>query len=286
VRALILCLLLTAVAGADELRKDVEALAFPRNVQNPGSLTKALNYLNKELVEAGYKPRKQVYSLGTNLIAERKGSEHIVVVGAHYDTVPGCPGADDNGSGCAAVLALARRFPENPKGKTLRFVLFANEEPPNFQRDGLMGSIIYADACKQRGDKIDAMFSLETMGFYSDAKGSQKNPLGTRTSDTGNFIALVGHPESKALADEVMQLYQSPVPMEKVIAPDLVPGIGWSDHWAFWRRGYPALMVTDTALYRNPNYHRESDTPETLDYRRFGQVVDGLAKVVKTLTNR
>jgi len=285
VRALILLLVLS-VAGADELRKDVEALAFPRNVQNPGSLTRALKYLTKELKAAGYKPRQQVYSLGTNLIAERKGSEHIVVVGAHYDTVPGCPGADDNGSGCAAVLALARRFPENPKGKTLRFVFFANEEPPNFQRDGLMGSILYADACKRRGDKIDAMFSLETMGFYSDAKGSQKNPLGTRTSDTGNFIALVGHPESNSLADEVMQRYQSPVPMEKVIAPDLVPGIGWSDHWAFWRRGYPALMVTDTALYRNPNYHRESDTPETLDYKRFGQVVDGLEKVVKTLTNR
>lgn len=283
---LLIFLLLFSGVWADELRQDVEALAFPRNVQNPGSLDKALQYLTKELTKAGYKPHKQVYSLGTNLIAERKGTEHVVIVGAHYDSVPGCPGADDNGSGCAATLALARRFPANPKGKTLRFVFFANEEPPYFQNDGQMGSILYADACKKRGDKIDAMLSLETMGYYSDRKGSQKHPLGTKAGDKGDFIALVGHPESNKLADQVLGLYQSPVRMEKVIGFDVIPGIGWSDHWSFWRRGYPALMVTDTALYRNPNYHTARDTPEKLDYKRFGQVVDGLEKVLRTLTNR
>lgn len=285
-RALIALLLITALAGADELRRDVEALAFPRNHKAPGSLDKALRYLSKELITAGYKPHKQTYKWGSNLIAERKGTEPIVVIGAHYDTVPGCPGADDNGSGCAAVLALARRFRENPKGKTLRFVLFANEEPPYFQRQGMMGSTIYADACKKRGDKIEAMFSLETMGYYSDRKGSQTHPVGTQPSDIGNFIALVGHPESEPLADKVLKLYRSPVTMEKVIAPDAVPGIGWSDHWSFWRRGYPALMLTDTALYRYPQYHTPQDTPEKLDYPRFAQVVGGFEKVLRSLTSR
>lgn len=277
-------MLLASLAAADELRKDVEALAFSRD--NPAALKKAAAYLTGELRKAGYQPRRQAYAEGLNLIAERKGTDHIVVVGAHYDSVPGCPGADDNGSGCAAVLALARRFPENPKGKTLRFVFFDKEEPPYFQQDGRMGSLAYAQACKKRGDKIDAMFSLETMGYYSAKKGSQKHPLGTQAGDVGDFIALVGHPESAKLADQVLKLYQGPVRMEKVIAPDLVPGIGWSDHWSFWKRGYPALMVTDTALYRNPNYHTPRDTPEKLDYTRFAQVVDGLEKVLRTLTSR
>lgn len=287
---LVLLLVLAAAAGPAELRRDVEALAFERNLSKPNELERAALYLEGELKRAGYRPTRQTYHVGgqscSNLIAERKGAAPVVLVGAHYDSVKGCPGADDNATGCAAVLALARRFPSpwDPRRATLRFVFFVNEEPPFFQQEGKMGSMVYAAACP---DPIKAMLSLETLGFYSDRPNSQKIPEGVARQpgdDVGNFVALVGHPESKRLAETVVAAWSSPVRLQVVVASDEHDGVGWSDHWSFWRKGNPALMVTDTALYRNPAYHTREDTPEKLDYRRFSQVVDGLATVVSHLT--
>jgi hypothetical protein len=223
-----------------------------------------------------------------NIEAEIRGARpEIVVIGAHYDSVFGSPGANDNGSGVAALLALARRFAGKPTGQTLRFVAFANEEPPYFQTEQ-MGSLVYARQCKARGDQISAMISLETMGYFSDAPGSQTYPsLGIRPfyPSTGNFIGFVGNIRSRALLHRAILLFrqQAKLPSEGGALPSFLPGVGWSDQWAFWQCGYPAFMITDTAPFRYPHYHEATDTPDKLDYDRFALVVSGVEKMIAEL---
>ena len=230
-----------------------------------------------------------------NLAAEISGTsraDEIIVIGGHYDSVlveslP-CPGANDNASGAAATLALARAFAELTPQRTVRFVLFVNEEPPFFQNP-FMGSWIYAKRCRERDENIVAMFSLETIGYYSDERGSQKYPfpLGLLYPSTGNFIAFVGNVGSRKLVRESIGSFRrhAEFPSEGGALPGSMPGVGWSDHWAFWQEGYPALMVTDTAPFRYPHYHQASDTPDKLDYDRMSRVVDGLERVVSDLAN-
>jgi len=210
-----------------------------------------------------------------------------VVVGAHYDSVYGCPGADDNGSGDAALLALARRSAVKPVGQTLRFIAFVNEEPPFFQRED-MGSFIYAGRCTKRGDKISAMISLETIGYFSDAPHSQSYPapgLGVFYPSIGNFIGFVGNTHSRALLRRAISTFreQKKLPSEGAALPSFIPGVGWSDQWAFWQHGYPGIMITDTAPFRYPHYHEPTDTPDKLDYDRFTLVVSGMEAVVAEL---
>ena len=211
----------------------------------------------------------------------------IVVIGAHYDTVAGCPGANDNGTGVAAVLELAQRFSRQPQPRTIRFVAFVNEEPPFF-KTAHMGSVVYANAAKARGDRITAMLSLETMGYYSDEKGSQQYPaeIASLYPDVGNFIGFVAN---DALRHACCRRHGRPssgeraFPLQSAAAPDDVPGVGWSDHWAFWQAGYPAMMVTDTAPFRYPWYHTAEDTPDKIDYEKLAHVVDGLEAVIESL---
>jgi Zn-dependent M28 family amino/carboxypeptidase len=224
-----------------------------------------------------------------NLEAERRGgsrAEEIVVFGAHYDSVVGSPGANDNASGVAALLELARRARQRRFARTLRFVAFVNEEPPNFQ-SGTMGSLRYAAEAKQRGERIVAMLSLETIGYYTDAPGSQfyPAPFGLLYPDRGNFIAFVGNPRSRPLLHRVVAAFREHArfPSEGAAAPGWIPGIAWSDHWAFWKHGYPAVMVTDTALFRYPQYHTQLDQPGILDYPRLARVVGGLHRVLDAL---
>ncbi len=228
-----------------------------------------------------------------NVIADLRGTERadeLVVVGAHYDTVPGCPGANDNGSGVAALLSLANSFSGTTPARTIRFVAFVNEEPPHFHTD-TMGSMVHAGNLSRQGAKVAAMISLETIGHYTDEPGSQRTPAGVpagRFPDVGNFIALVGNPESQSLLDRVADAYAgsgSPVPAMVAALPESVEGVGWSDHWSFWRAGYPAIMVTDTAPYRYPHYHRPTDTADRIDYARFTEVVKGLRAAVEALAN-
>jgi hypothetical protein len=220
----------------------------------------------------------------------------VVVVGGHYDSDTcrsgGCnPGADDNATGTAAVIELARRFQARPAARTVRFVGFANEELPFFHGDA-MGSLVYARQGPKPGDKMIAMLSLETMGFYSDAADSQSVPLllgslyGLPT--VGNFIAFVGDGDSGALVRESVGAFQkaSAFPAEGIIAASWIPGVDWSDHWSFWQAGVPAVMVTDTAPNRNPCYHKPCDTIDALDFDRFAVVVTGLEGVVRTLASR
>jgi len=278
-----------------ELVADVEKLAGEigeRNMNRYPQLQAAAEFIERSLRQAGLAPRRDSYELRGrtchNIEVEIRGTRpEIVMVGAHYDSVFGCPGANDNGSGVAALLALARRFSGKTPGKTLRFVAFVNEEPPFFQT-AEMGSLVYAKRCKERGDRITAMISLETIGYFSDQPGSQKYPaagLGFFYPSKGNFIGFASDTGSRALLREVVSAFRASgrLPCEGAALPAAIPGIGWSDHWAFWQCGYPAIMVTDTAPFRYPHYHEPTDTPEKLDYDRFALVVSGMEKVIAEL---
>ena len=283
------------VALRAELVADVQTLAGEigeRNILRYSQLNAAADFIEASFSRAGLRPRRDTYELDGrachNIEAEIRGARpEIVVIGAHYDSVFGSPGANDNGSGAAALLALARRFAGRPAGQTLRFVAFVNEEPPYFQT-GQMGSLVYARRCKARGDRISAMISLETIGYFSDAPGSQTYPslgIGAFYPTTGNFIGFVGNVRSRGLLRRAIALFrqQAKLPSEGAALPSFIPGVGWSDQWAFWQEGYPAIMITDTAPFRYPHYHAATDLPDKLDYDRFALVVSGVQKMIEQL---
>jgi hypothetical protein len=280
----------------DELAADVRRLAGEigeRNVPHYPQLKAAADFVAQSFSAAGLPVRRDSYEVAgktcDNIEAELRGTmPEIVLIGAHYDSVFGAPGANDNGSGVAAMLALARRFAGKPAYRTIRFVAFANEEPPYFLTPQ-MGSLVYASRCKQRGDRILAMISLETIGYFSDAPGSQRYPLpglGLLYPTRGNFIGVVGNVSSRKLVRRVIGDFRkhADIPGEGAALPAGVPGVGWSDHWSFWQQGYPAVMVTDTAPFRYPHYHSTADTPDKLDYESMSRVVSGLQNVVGRLT--
>ena len=284
------------IALRDELRADVRKLAGEigeRNMSRYAQLNAAGEFIEQSFTRAGLHPRRDSYDLHDrtchNIEAEIAGSSgEIVVVGAHYDSVLGCPGANDNGSGVAALLALARRFAGKPGVATLRFVAFVNEEPPYFLSPE-MGSYVYAGRCKYRGDRITAMISLETIGYYSDVPGSQTYPapgLGVFYPKIGNFIGFVANTHSRALLRRAISTFraQKKIPSEGAALPAFIPGVSWSDQWSFWRHDYPAIMITDTAPFRYPHYHLPTDTPDKLDYDRFALVVSAMQAVIVDLT--
>jgi len=280
----------------NRLRRHVERLAGQigeRHVLRPEALHAAERYIADTLRALGYEVSRQAYEAqgvdSANLEVTISGSaaaSEIVLVGAHYDTVPGSPGADDNASGVAAILELARSLREAEPARTIRLVAFVNEEPPFFFW-GEMGSKVYAKAARARGDDIRVMLSLEMLGCYSDEKGSQGYPplLKYFYPTQGDYIAFVSNIRSRHALRGVFEAFRasSDFPAEKLAAPALVPGIGWSDQLSFWREGYPAAMVTDTAFHRYRHYHLPTDTPEKLDYARMAQVVEGLARTLDSL---
>jgi hypothetical protein len=284
------------VLARDRLRADVARLAGEigeRNLWRYPALRAAAAYIEGTLAASGYAPDSQAFESGgtlvRNLAVEIPGAtrpEEVVVVGAHYDSVLGSPGANDNASGVAALLEIARLLRNRPLGRTVRLVAFVNEEPP-FYHSREMGSMRYAERARARGERVTAMLSLETIGYYTDAPGSQHYPwpLGLFYPDTGDFIGFVGNLGSRALVRRALASFRrhASFPSEGVAAPGWLVGVGWSDHWSFWQAGYPAIMVTDTALFRYDDYHSPRDTPERLDYDRTARVVTGLARVVEDL---
>jgi len=283
------------VALREELRGDVQKLAGEigeRNMWHYVQLNAAADYIEKSFSGAGLHPRRDSYEVRGqpchNLEAGISGAlPEIILIGAHYDSVSGSPGANDNGTGVAAMLALARRFAAGQPKHTLRFVAFVNEEPPYFL-SGEMGSLVYAGRCKARGDKIFAMISLETIGYFSDAPNSQIYPsrvLGAFYPNVGNFIGFVSNVHSRTLLRQLVALFRkkAKIPSEGAALPWFIPGVSWSDQWSFWKHGYPGIMVTDTAPFRYPYYHSAADTPDKLDYDRFALVVRGMQNVIEDL---
>ena len=281
---------------AQRLRKHVQVLAGEIGERNPSAydnLEQAATYIQGQFEAIPYDVESQSYTVGgrvyRNLIASRPGrdkQEEQVVLGAHHDTVPGSPGADDNASGVSVLLELARLAIDREFGKTFKFVAFSTEEMPSFRTDA-MGSHAYASRAKARGDRIVGMISLEMVGYYSDLEGSQSYPTGFSLfyPSRGNFISLVSDfwswrwkNKAEAALKRSMRL-----PVESVATFRFVPGVDWSDHRSFWEAGYFALMMTDTAFYRNPHYHRGTDTPEKLDYSRMADLTRGLLGMLERL---
>jgi len=278
------------------LTKHVAVLAGDigeRNLWHYDALKQAARYVTAQLEDLDYTVAPQEYQVEgksvVNLIAEIKGDslpEEIIVVGAHYDSAAGSPGANDNATGVAAVLEMARLLAGRETARTVRFAAFVNEEPPFFQT-ARMGSLVYARAARRKKEKILAAISLETIGCFFDNPGSQNYPppLGLVYPDRADFIGFVGNLSSSLLLRRTLASFRrhASLPAQGLAAPSIVTGVSWSDHWSFWQEGFPAVMVTDTALFRYPHYHAGSDTPDKIDYPRTARVVSGMARVVLDL---
>lgn len=283
---------------AIHLRRHVHALAVeigPRHLRRGSSLERAAQYIEGEFKALGYEVESQPYEVDgrttRNLIAELKGGARageIFVAGAHYDSCGDVPAANDNGSGVAALLELARILKDSKPERTIRFVAFTNEEPP-YYHSRKMGSVVYARRCSERKENLVGMFALETIGYYTDTPNSQQYPalIGMLYPSTGNFISFVGNFDSRHLVKRTVELFRKTTqfPSEGGAVPDVIEGIGWSDHWSFWQEGYPALMVTDTAIFRYPYYHTREDTIDKLDFDRMARVVEGLGTVLRSVSS-
>ncbi|MBI2072868.1 MAG: M28 family peptidase [Gemmatimonadetes bacterium] len=282
-------------AVRDALERHVRVLSDSIGERNQGAyqaLLRASAYLAGALAEAGYPVDTLAFRVGPhwyyNLEVTVPGTsaEESIVVGAHYDTAEGTPGADDNASGTAALLELARQFAGARPARTIRFVCFPNEEPPFFATEQ-MGSWVYAARAAARGDRIPAMISLESIGYYSTAPKSQRYPFPFNLfyPDRGDFIAFVGNLGSRRLMRDAIAAFRQavPFPSQGAAVPAWIPGVSWSDHQSFWLHGYRAIMITDTAPFRNPNYHQPGDTADRLDFDRMARVVGGLAAVIQRL---
>jgi Zn-dependent M28 family amino/carboxypeptidase len=283
---------------ADRLRHHVSVLALDigeRHTGRPHALAAAARYIEGAFSLVGREVRRQCYEADgiecLNLELEHRGgnrASEIVLVGAHYDTVVGSPGADDNASGVAAMIEIARLLSGRRLRRTIRCVAFVNEEPPFFHSRE-MGSAVYARAARARGDDIKVMLSLEMLGYYSSRPKSQRYPPFLRFfyPDRGNFIGFVSNLRSRRALAHVHDAFRSQCtfPSVRLASPAIVPGVSWSDQLSFWRAGYRAVMVTDTAFYRYPHYHSPTDTPEKLDFAAMARVTTGLADAVTMLAN-
>ena len=284
---------------SDGLRRHVYLLAGEigeRNFRLPAKLAEAAAYIEKTWRDQDYRVRRQEYDArgvpSVNLEIEIPGTskpEEIILIGAHYDSVIGCPGANDNGSGVAALLEIGRLLSGSRHARTIRLVAFTNEEPPFFLRRD-MGSKVYASRARQQKDNIVAMLSLETMGYYTEMPHSQEYPFPFSFfyPHTANFLGFVGNLRSRRLVRKSLEAFRrhTKFPSEGTAAPGWITGIGWSDHWSFWQQGYRAIMVTDTAFFRYAPYHTPDDTPEKVDYDRLARVTKGLSQVVIELAQK
>lgn len=265
-----------------------------RSMVQINNLNKAKEYIINMFKDYGYEVTLQDYRIegqtASNVIAEKKGLKspsEIVIIGAHYDTYCN-PGADDNASGVAGLLELARLMKDTPPDRTVRFVAFVNEEPPYFKKD-LMGSRVYTREAKRKGENIVGAIILESIGYYVDRHGTQKYPLPIFSlfySNRGNFIGVLSNLKNNKLRKKVVSSFKrhSKFPLQSAAVFDWITGVDFSDHWSFWQEGYPAVMVSDSAFMRNPYYHDDLDTWDKLNYNSMAQVIDGLYFVVKDLS--
>lgn len=268
----------------------------PRHYRRPEALAAAARYIADELAAMNASAREQEFFVNgqrfvnLEVVVPAAGGAGpqpaCLVIGAHYDTVPSTPGADDNASGVAALLELVQQLGRERLKRTLRLVFFVNEEPPFFPDAG-MGSAFYADTLARERVDVHVMVSLEMLGYYSDGDSTQKYPPGLSLlyPDRGNFIGFVGNLRSRRRLREVKRAFvaSTDFPCESLSAPEWTVVVGLSDHQSFWKHGYAGLMITDTAFMRNPHYHQSTDTPDTLDFERFARVTEGIVGAVKRL---
>ncbi|MCI0455231.1 MAG: M28 family peptidase [Candidatus Dadabacteria bacterium] len=282
----------------NRLKRHVEMLAGEigeRNLWWYENLEAAAGYIENTFRELNYKVAVQDFKVEgkivKNIEVEILGKfipDEIIIVGAHYDSALGSPGANDNATGVAAIFEFARLLRGQSLMRTVRLVAFANEEPPFFQTDN-MGSLVYAQRARKRAENVVAMFSIETIGYYSDAKGSQRYPFpfGFFYPDTGDFIGFVGNTHSRNLVHQSIASFRkhAKFPSQGTAAPGWLKGVGWSDQWSFWKECYPGVMITDTAPFRYPYYHTKWDTPDKIDYPRTARVVAVLSQVIIDLAD-
>jgi len=290
---------LTSGVSADptRLEADVRALTgLPgfRCFERPDDLDSAADWAKTALTASGLVVEEESFGVGDlsfrNVIAHYGADDGpVVVIGAHYDVCGEQPGADDNASGVAGVIELARMLARvRPDvAHRIELALWPLEEPPNF-RTSAMGSAIHANSLALRGAEVRGMISLEMIGYFSDEKGSQSFPVPGMSlvySSRGDGIVVVGNSSSWWFTRRVKARMagSAELPVRSMNAPAFVPGVDFSDHLNFWRHGWKAVMITDTAFYRNPNYHEVTDTPDTLDYERMAQVVTGVYAAITTL---
>jgi Zn-dependent M28 family amino/carboxypeptidase len=265
----------------------------PRDVGHLENLDRTAVYLADQLRQTGAAVSEQPYRVEGNSyrnVIARFGPDtsERIIVGAHYDSAGPLPGADDNASGVAGLLELARLFGSQPPQMRVELVGFSTEEPPYFRSTG-MGSSVHATSLRTNNVKVRAMLSLEMIGYFSDAPGSQHFPvglLGALYPSTGNFIAVVGRVSDGLLVRQVKSAMSNAAPLRvhSINAPSFIPGVDFSDQLNYWHEGYGAVMITDTAFYRNRNYHTAHDTAEKLDYKRMGMVVEGVYAAVIELS--
>jgi hypothetical protein len=250
------------------------------------ALEQAADWIEAQVAAMGWTVVREEYEVDgqpfRNLYVEIKGEgapDELVVIGAHYDSAQGTPGADDNATGVAALLYMARALHGAKPARTLRLVWFTNEEPPHF-KTASMGSLVHAQRAKQRGERVVAMVSLEMLGFYSVERGVQTYPMGLGAvyPAHGDYIAVVGNVGSNALVHEVAGGLRagSDMQVETLAAPEALAEISFSDQWSFWQQGWPGVMVTDTGFLRNRHYHEVTDTPEVLDVARMARLTRAL----------
>jgi len=285
IEALTLRLMRHVVALASEIGE--------RNAWRPHGLRAAAAYIRDGWSAQGCQVTEEAYELDgqwcANLIVEQRGlsrPDEIVLVGAHYDSLIGTSGANDNATGVAVLLEMAAMLKHPVPGRTVRLVAFVNEEPPFF-RSRHMGSRVCARNARRRGERIVAMIALDTVGYYSDAPGSQRYPppFGFFYPHTANFLAVVGNLASRQLVIEFLRHFMATTnfPVEGTATFGWIPGVDWSDHWSFWKEGYPAIMLTDTAPYRYPHYHSPKDLADQVNAREFARAAHGIVATVRRL---
>jgi len=264
----------------------------PRDFDHPENLDQVAAYIKNELSQTGAFVSEQVYRVRgksyRNVIAHfGPETEERIIVGAHYDTAGPLPGADDNASGVAGLIELARLLDRQQLKVRVELVAFSTEEPPYFGTTG-MGSYVHAESLRQQNVRVRAMFNLEMIGYFSDAPNSQHFPIGALSAlypSTGNYIAVVGRLSDGLLVRRTKAALRNaaPLPVYSINAPQFIPGVDFSDQRNYWHAGYSAVMITDTAFYRNRNYHTADDTAEKLDYKRMAMVVEGVNSIVSEL---
>jgi Zn-dependent M28 family amino/carboxypeptidase len=285
-------------ASAARLRSHVEMLANtfrPRDYRHLDNLEKSATYIRNVFTATGARVEDQVYSATgstyRNVVASfGPESDERIIVGAHYDAVSDTPGADDNASGVAGLLELAGLLKDAKLNTRVDLVAYSTEEPPFFGSDQ-MGSMVHARSLRSTGAKVRAMLALEMIGYYSDEPGSQSFPFPAMKKlypDRGNFIVVAGRISDELLTRRIKRAMTSEngVDVYSVNAPAGVAGVSLSDNSSYWNQGYPAVMITDSAFFRNHHYHQASDTPDTLDYERLAKVVAQVAAAVVELSRQ